>query len=116
MVCGEHLSGGAGTSAGAISSHSHNGFLKVDPHLCGTGEIPVLGDGSGLMSIPLWQLLRRWHMSYSPVLLQNKELMGKFKHSTEHMQHGLGMRIVGQSRQASPAVLVSGFSPQSAKI
>ncbi|KAL2304381.1 hypothetical protein Nmel_013132 [Mimus melanotis] len=56
MVCGEHLSGGAGTSAGAISSHSHNGFLKVDPHLCGTGEIPVLGDGK-------CQDLIRWCLS-----------------------------------------------------
>uniref|UniRef100_A0A8C0ZH80 Serine/threonine-protein kinase 1 n=1 Tax=Cyanistes caeruleus TaxID=156563 RepID=A0A8C0ZH80_CYACU len=65
----------------------------------GTGGTPMLGDSSGLVSIPLWQLLRRWYMSCSPALLQNKELMGKFSPSSEHIQHGLDMGIVGQSRQ-----------------
>ncbi|XP_058717361.1 serine/threonine-protein kinase pim-1-like [Poecile atricapillus] len=52
-----------------------------------TGGTPVLGDSSGLMSIPLWQLLRRWHMSCSPA---NRESMGKFRPSSGHTQDGLG--------------------------
>uniref|UniRef100_A0A8U7NCS5 non-specific serine/threonine protein kinase n=1 Tax=Corvus moneduloides TaxID=1196302 RepID=A0A8U7NCS5_CORMO len=47
--------------------------------------------------------LRRWHMSCSPALLQKKELMGKFRHSPEHTQHGLGMARVGQSGQEPSA-------------
>uniref|UniRef100_A0A8C5UEY9 non-specific serine/threonine protein kinase n=1 Tax=Malurus cyaneus samueli TaxID=2593467 RepID=A0A8C5UEY9_9PASS len=50
---------------------------------CGTGGIPVLGESSELISIPLWQLLRRWHMSCSP---QNTDLTGYFRHSSEHIQ------------------------------
>ena len=92
----------AGTSAGA-SCRCHNGSLKVDAHLCGTGGMAVLGGSSGLTSIPLWQLPRRWPMPRSPALPQNKEWMGKFRHSLEPPWHGLGMATVGQSRQEPSA-------------
>ncbi|KAL9822954.1 serine/threonine-protein kinase pim-1-like [Geothlypis trichas] len=42
----------------------------------GTGGIPVLGASSGLVGIPLCQLLRRWHMSCSPALLQTEHPWG----------------------------------------
>ncbi|XP_039570665.1 uncharacterized protein LOC120504850 [Passer montanus] len=46
-----------------------------------------------------------WHMSYTPALIQNRELMGKLRPSSEHIQHGLGMGIVGKSQQEpSPTV------------
>ena len=54
---------------------------------------PVLGDSSGLVSILLWQLLRRWHISCSPLK------QGKFRPSSEHIQQSLGMGTVEQSKQ-----------------
>lgn len=51
----------------------------------GTGGIPVLGDSSGLMGKPLWQLLSR-HMSCSPAVLQ-----------TEHPWGSLGPALVTPS-------------------
>uniref|UniRef100_A0A8U8B188 non-specific serine/threonine protein kinase n=1 Tax=Geospiza parvula TaxID=87175 RepID=A0A8U8B188_GEOPR len=66
MVCGEHP-----FRRGRNISWDHQ--LSLPQRLSqggssslGTGGIPVLGASSGLVSILLWQLLRRWHMSCSP--------------------------------------------------
>uniref|UniRef100_A0A674G7W7 Serine/threonine-protein kinase 1 n=2 Tax=Taeniopygia guttata TaxID=59729 RepID=A0A674G7W7_TAEGU len=80
---GSTLSGGAGRSAGTISSRCHSGSLQVDPHLWPRGNTSA-GRQQQLVSISLWQPLRRCHMSCSPALLHNRELMGKFRHSSEH--------------------------------
>ncbi|XP_037981896.1 LOW QUALITY PROTEIN: serine/threonine-protein kinase pim-1-like [Motacilla alba alba] len=81
MVCGEHP-----FRRGQKISWDQQLWLpqRLSPGASsslGTGGMPVLGDSSGLVSIPLWQLLRRWHMSCSPALLQNRESMGKLRPS-----------------------------------
>ncbi|NXV66420.1 PIM1 kinase, partial [Molothrus ater] len=59
MVCGEHpFRRGRNLSWGHQLSLPQ-GLSQGGSSSLGTGGIPVLGGSSGLVSIPLWQLLRR---------------------------------------------------------
>ena len=102
MVCGEHpfrrgwnMSWGRlplpqWLSPGGSSSLWHGGNSSA-------------GSQQRAQEHPALAALRRWHMSCSPAALQKKELMGKFRHSSGHTQHGLGMARVGQSGQEPSA-------------
>ncbi|RLV63527.1 hypothetical protein DV515_00018183, partial [Chloebia gouldiae] len=65
------------------------GWIFFLPRLS-QGGCSFLGTGAIPGGILLWQLLRRWHMSCSPALLRNRELMRKFRPNSGHTQHGLG--------------------------